>query len=118
MEWICKNYNGEIHISLTTYKEEEEAIIDIARKTKDKDVVLYHCVSGYPVVVEELYLLEIKNLIGKYSNDVKGIISGHHTGIAADISALTLGAKYFERHFTLDRTWKGTDHAASLEQTD
>ncbi len=118
LEWICKNYNGEIHISLgMTYKEEEEAIIDIARKTKKiKDVVLYHCVSGYPVVVEELYLLEIKNLIGKYSNDVKGIgFSGHHTGIAADISALTLGAKYFERHFTLDRTWKGTDHAASLE---
>jgi N-acetylneuraminate synthase len=41
--------------------------------------------------------------------------SGHHLGIAADIAALTLGAQYFERHFTLDRTWKGTDHAASLE---
>jgi N-acetylneuraminate synthase len=36
-------------------------------------------------------------------------------GIAADIAALTLGAQWIERHFTLDRTWKGTDHAASLE---
>ena len=36
-------------------------------------------------------------------------------GIAADIAAMTLGAKYIERHFTLDRTWKGTDHSASLE---
>ena len=36
-------------------------------------------------------------------------------GIAPDIAALTLGARYIERHFTLDRTWKGTDHAASLE---
>ena len=41
--------------------------------------------------------------------------SGHHLGIAADIAALAYGAQYFERHFTLDRTWKGTDHAASLE---
>lgn len=32
-----------------------------------------------------------------------------------DIAALALGAEVFERHFTLDRTWKGTDHAASLE---
>ena len=31
------------------------------------------------------------------------------------MAALTLGAEVFERHFTLDRTWKGTDHAASLE---
>ena len=47
---------------------------------------------------------------------MKGIgFSGHHKGIAPDIAALTLGARYFERHFTLDRTWKGTDHAASLE---
>ena len=31
------------------------------------------------------------------------------------MAAYTLGATYIERHFTLDRTWKGTDHAASLE---
>ena len=41
--------------------------------------------------------------------------SGHHLGIAPDIAAVTLGVKWIERHFTLDRTWKGTDHAASLE---
>ena len=41
--------------------------------------------------------------------------SGHHLGIAVDIAAYTLGASIIERHYTLDRTWKGTDHAASLE---
>ena len=41
-------------------------------------------------------------------------LSGHHLGISADIAALTLGT-FVERHFTMDRTWKGTDHAASLE---
>ena len=41
--------------------------------------------------------------------------SGHHLGFALDPVAYSLGAQYIERHFTLDRTWKGTDHAASLE---
>jgi N-acetylneuraminate synthase len=47
---------------------------------------------------------------------VKAIgFSGHHLGIAVDSAAVALGAEWIERHFTLDRTWKGTDHAASLE---
>ena len=41
--------------------------------------------------------------------------SGHHLGTAVDIAAYTLGAQVIERHFTMDKTWKGTDHAASLE---
>ena len=36
-------------------------------------------------------------------------------GISIDIASYLLGANFIERHFTLDRTWKGTDHAASLE---
>ena len=51
-----------------------------------------------------------------YKNRVRAIgFSGHHLGIAVDSAAVSLGAEYIERHFTLDRTWKGTDHAASLE---
>ena len=38
-----------------------------------------------------------------------------HLGIAVDIAAYAMGARWVERHFTCDRTWKGTDHAASLE---
>ena len=52
----------------------------------------------------------------QYDGRVKAIgFSGHHKGIAVDVAAYTLGAEYIERHYTLDRTWKGTDHAASLE---
>jgi sialic acid synthase SpsE len=51
-----------------------------------------------------------------FEDRVKGIgFSGHHNGIAIDVAAYTLGANYVERHYTLNRTWKGTDHAASLE---
>ena len=60
--------------------------------------------------------LEISRLREAYGDQVRAIgFSGHHNGIAPDVAALTLGATWFERHFTLDRTWKGTDHAASLE---
>jgi sialic acid synthase len=55
-------------------------------------------------------------LYENYGSRVSEIgFSGHHLGIALDISAYTLGARWIERHFTKDRTWKGTDHAASLE---
>src|SRR5690606_34285391 len=52
----------------------------------------------------------------EYGSRVKEIgFSGHHNGISVDIAAYTLGATTIERHYTLNRTWKGTDHAASLE---
>ena len=65
---------------------------------------------------EDVCLLEITRLKELYGNRVKEIgFSGHHLGIAVDVAAYTLGATWVERHYTLDRTWKGTDHAASLE---
>lgn len=118
LNFLCDNYEGEIHVSLgMTTKAEEEKIVDLFKeKHRQKDLVLYACTSGYPVPAEDVCLLEIKRLKETYGSDIKGIgFSGHHLGIAIDIGALTLGAQYFERHFTLDRTWKGTDHAASLE---
>jgi len=60
-------------------------------------------------------LKNMKDLKNKYNDKVKGIgFSGHHLNIAIDIAAYVLGAQYFERHFTLDRNLKGTDHKLSL----
>lgn len=118
LEWLCDNYNGEIQISfgMTTHAEEEEVISLFERKNRNKDLTIYCCTSGYPVPMEDVCLLEITRLIESYGDRVKRIgFSGHHNGISIDVAALTLGAEMFERHFTLDRTWKGTDHAASLE---
>lgn len=118
LDWLCNNYNGEIHISLgmTTREEEEKLIRFFKSRNRNKDLVIYACTSGYPVPVEDLCLLEISRIKEKYEDDVKEIgFSGHHNGIAMDIAAYTLGASTIERHFTLNRTWKGTDHAASLE---
>ena len=98
------------------YEEERKIISFFKEKNRAKDLVIYACTSGYPVPFEDICLKEITRIKEAYGHDVKGIgFSGHHLGIAVDIAALALGATYFERHFTLDRTWKGTDHAASLE---
>lgn len=116
--WLCENYAGEIHLSfgMTTHEEEKDIINFFEQHGRAKDIVLYACTSGYPVAFEDICLLEIPRLQQQYGSRVKSIgFSGHHLGIAVDIAAVTLGAKWIERHFTLDRTWKGTDHAASLE---
>lgn len=116
--WLCNNYLGEIHISTgMTTKDEIGTLIDFfAEKGRNKDLVVYNCTSGYPVPFEDVCLLDINLLIEQYGHLVKHIgFSGHHLGIAVDIAAYTLGANIIERHYTLDRTWKGTDHAASLE---
>ena len=121
LELLRDTYNGEIHLSfgMTTQQEERKIINFFKEKNRLKDLVIYSCTSGYPVPFEDICLKEITRLQEMYSqgdNGVKAIgFSGHHLGIAVDIAALALGATYFERHFTLDRTWKGTDHAASLE---
>lgn len=117
-DYLANNFGGEIHIStgMTNQKEIEDILTFFDKYNRTKDIVLYACTSGYPVAFEDICLLEITRLKNLYSSKVKAIgFSGHHLGIAADIGAITLGAEWVERHFTLDRTWKGTDHAASLE---
>ncbi|MCI5830171.1 MAG: N-acetylneuraminate synthase family protein [Spirochaetia bacterium] len=118
LQYLCNNYGGEIHLSFgMTTKEEEEKIVSFFEDNKRaKDIVIYSCTSGYPVPFEDICLLEITRLRNSFAERVKGIgFSGHHLGIAVDSAAVALGAEYIERHYTLDRTWKGTDHAASLE---
>ena len=116
--WLSENYKGEIHISTgMTTKDETAILVDFfTEKGRNQDLVLYNCTSGYPVPFQDVCLLDINILKEKYGQKVKHIgFSGHHLGIAVDIAAYTLGANIIERHYTLDRTWKGTDHAASLE---
>lgn len=118
LEYLRDNYSGEVHLSfgMTTHEEERKIIEFFKEKNRAKELVIYACTSGYPVPFEDICLGEITRIKEAYGNDVKGIgFSGHHLGIAVDVAALALGATYFERHFTLDRTWKGTDHSASLE---
>ena len=118
LNYLCENYFGEIHLSfgMTTQDEEEQIVSFFESKGRAADLVLYSCTSGYPVPFEDICLFEITRIKNQFGNRVKSVgFSGHHLGIAVDVAAVALGAVWVERHFTLDRTWKGTDHAASLE---
>lgn len=118
--YLCEHFGGDIHISfgMTTHEEEQNIIEFFKVRDRLKSLIVYSCTSGYPVPFEDIGLYEIKRLKESYGEKVKSVgFSGHHLGISADVAAMTLGSEWIERHFTLDRTWKGTDHAASLEPT-
>lgn len=118
LEFLAREYQGDIHISagMTTPSELEEIVALMENRGAAHRVVLYACTSGYPVPFDQVCLLELTTLQERFGSRVKQIgFSGHHLGIAIDSAAVALGAFWIERHFTLDRTWKGTDHAASLE---
>jgi N-acetylneuraminate synthase/sialic acid synthase len=77
---------------------------------------LLQCTSSYPCSEDDINLNVISEYKKMFSAKVNGFgFSGHHTGIAPDIAAYCMGAEIIERHYTLRRDMKGTDHAASLE---
>ena len=74
---------------------------------------LMHCVSTYPMKVEDANLLTINALKDKFKCEVG--YSGHENGVAVSLAAFMLGISSLERHITQDRTMYGSDQAASLE---
>ena len=83
-------------------------------ESRKADHAILQCTAGYPPKYEELNLRVIQTLRQEFPNQVIGY-SGHDNGIAMSLAAYVLGARIIEKHFTLDRTMKGTDHAFSLE---
>lgn len=79
-------------------------------------VCILHCTAGYPTEYENLNLRVISTLRDTFPDAVIGY-SGHDYGILAPSVAYMLGATVVEKHFTLNRSWKGTDHKFSLEPT-
>ncbi len=78
------------------------------------ELCVLQCTAGYPAAWEELDLRVIDTYRRIFPSTVVGL-SSHDNGIAMAVAAYTLGARVIEKHFTLDRTMKGTDHAFSLE---
>ena len=99
---------------MSTLEEVRDALnilIDSGAK-KDKITIL-HCNTEYPTPMEDVNLkamLTIRDKLG-----VKVGYSDHTLGIEIPIAAVAMGATVIEKHFTLDRTLPGPDHAASLE---
>jgi sialic acid synthase SpsE len=83
---------------------------------KNNEKYLMQCTSSYPCRDSDINLNVINTFKDRYSGVVDGFgLSGHHMSLAPDIAAYIMGATIIERHFTLDRAMRGTDHAGSLE---
>jgi len=78
------------------------------------ELAILQCTAGYPAAFEELDLRVIATYRERFPGAVIGF-SSHDNGIAMPVAAYMLGARIVEKHFTLNRAMKGTDHAFSLE---
>jgi len=79
----------------------------------NQQLCIMQCTSGYPPEYSELNLRVIEGFHHAFPRTVIGY-SGHDNGIAMPVAAYMLGARIVEKHFTLNRTWKGTDQVFSL----
>lgn len=86
-----------------------------AVKPINPNFAILQCTSGYPPSFEELNLNVIKTFRDEFP-DIQIGLSSHDSGIAMALVGYVLGARIIEKHFTLNRAMKGTDHAFSLER--
>jgi len=99
-----------ISTGMSTMEEITTTIDEIG----EDNLLIAHSTSTYPCPLGELNLAMIKTLQDRYSNCPIGY-SGHETGLAPTLTATALGARFVERHITLDRAMWGSDQAASVE---
>jgi N-acetylneuraminate synthase/sialic acid synthase len=93
--------------------EDVERAFEVAVDVNPQVAVL-QCTAGYPAVWDELNLRVIGTYRDAFPDAVVGL-SSHDNGIAMAVAAFALGARIVEKHFTLDRSMRGTDHSFSLE---
>jgi N-acetylneuraminate synthase len=97
---------------MSTLGEVEEAV-RVLQSAGAPQVTLLHCVTEYPAPYAEVNLRAMQTLKVAFGLPVG--YSDHAPGIFIGIAAVALGAEVIEKHFTLDRSLPGPDHAASLE---
>lgn len=80
----------------------------------NRQLCILQCTAAYPAEAEDLHLNVITTFREAFPDVTVGL-SDHYNGISMALVAYVLGARVIEKHFTLNHTWKGTDHAFSLE---
>jgi len=94
--------------------EEIDVAVKKIREFHDKLIIL-QCTSCYPTEDEDVNLRVIPTLEKRYECPIG--FSSHERGVAITSASVAMGATIIERHFTLDRTMKGPDHASSIEES-
>lgn len=112
IEAVCRTGKPILMSTGMSTVAEIDAAMELIRRHTDT-VALFHCVSAYPTEDQDVNMRVISYLKKRYSCPVG--YSGHERGVVICLSSIPLGGCMIERHFTLDRTMKGPDHAASVE---
>jgi N-acetylneuraminate synthase len=97
---------------MASYAEIDEAVETFA-SAGGKELILLHCISGYPTPVEQANLRRIPEMMARYDCAIG--LSDHTMGTSVSIAAVALGACFIEKHFILDRSDGGPDSAFSME---
>ena len=105
----------KIHTFISTGMSTKNEIDDAVQifNNNNCSFELMHCVSTYPMKLEDANLSTINELKKVYQCDIG--YSGHENGVVVSLAALMMGISSLERHITLDRTMYGSDQSASLE---
>ena len=111
IEVARRNKHTFISTGMST-KEDIDNAVSIFKKNKCS-FELMHCVSTYPMLIEDANLITINQLKKEYNCNVG--YSGHENGVVVSLAAVMFDITSLERHITLDRTMYGSDQAASLE---
>lgn len=93
-------------------KEEIYEAVDACKRMGNNDITLLKCTSSYPAPLESMNVLTIPNMIKEFGVNVG--LSDHSMNIEPVITAVALGARVIEKHFTLDRALGGADAGFSL----
>jgi N,N'-diacetyllegionaminate synthase len=101
-----------ISTGMSTLDEIEEAVV-VLKGISNAKITILHCNTEYPTPFSDVNLLAMNTIRNKFNVAVG--YSDHTLGIEVPIAAVALGASVIEKHFTLDTTLPGPDHAASLE---
>jgi sialic acid synthase SpsE len=112
IEYIAKKGKPVLlSTGMSELSEVDEAVATVRRH--NDQLVIFQCTSTYPADNDQLNLRVILTYKARYGCVVG--YSGHERGLAPTEAAAAIGANVVERHFTIDRTMIGPDHAASLE---
>ena len=109
---VAKSHKHTFISTGMSSKEDIDNAVDIFKKN-NCSFELMHCVSTYPMKIEDANLITIDQMKNVYNCNVG--YSGHENGVVVSVAATILGISSLERHITLDRTMYGSDQSASLE---
>tara|TARA_Y100001958_G_C21244993_1_gene574443 strand:+ start:902 stop:1957 length:1056 start_codon:yes stop_codon:yes gene_type:complete len=99
-------------VGMADIKDIEQALESL--DYQNNEIIIMHCISEYPCKAENVNLNAIKTLRERFDNVIG--MSDHTSGVIIGAVSVMYGASIVEKHITLNRTMKGTDHAGSLEE--